>query len=129
MKQAAEVIAVLLASQGQHDDAQAAFACTDRDVLIALGNNAIRTAPEHNRTHVAQVVKLALDNPENGGPGVAADFVSKPEINHGTGETWYRAYRKESHSDVDLGLIGRTQAQILRRVVGLYVVRGWKALS
>ena len=130
---AAETIAVLLASQGQHNDAQEAYACTsvaDRAKLVWLGNTAIRFAPEHNRTHVAQVVKLALDAPEAGGPGVAADFVVAPEHQSINNELWYRGYRVlKGDGRVDLGLLARTPAEVARRIVGLYTVRSMKVLA
>jgi hypothetical protein len=118
----------ILASQGEHGWAQEALISRDRQVWQRLADLAIRTAPEHNRTHVAQVVKLALDNPANGGSGDAQDFAVLPEPNQATGEMWYRGYRcpegvgpgKPHH---DTGLFWRYPEQVARRIVGLYVAR------
>jgi hypothetical protein len=105
-----------------------AEASTTRQEWEALADKAIRTAPEHNRTHVAHTLKLALDSPQNGGPGLAQDFAVLPEPNLSTGETWYRGFRcpegiGPGKPHYDTGLFWRDPAQVARRIVGLYVAR------
>jgi hypothetical protein len=105
-----------------------AEASTTRQEWEALADKAIRTAPEHNRTHVAHTLKLALDSPQNGGPGVACDFTILPEVNVGLREIWYRAFRCPKGIGLgkphyDIGLCYRYPEQVKRRIVGLYVAR------
>lgn len=124
-----ETLAAFLAAHGFHLSTIAeAHDSTTRLQWEALADKAIRSAPEHNRTHVAHTLKLALDNPDNGGPGVAQDFAILPEVNHALGETWYRAYRCPEGTGpgkphFDTGMCWRYPEQVARRIVGLYVAR------
>lgn len=114
----------ILASQGQHKEAQEALASTERGQWNRLVDHAIRTAPEHNRTHVAYVLKLALDDPSTGGPGIAQDFAIVAEENKCTGAMWYRACIVPTNGRcIDAGLFGPDPEVIKRRIVGLYVAR------
>lgn len=116
-----------LAAEGEHDAAQEALASTTRAEWNRLVDLAIRMAPEDNRTHVAHVLKLALDNIEFGGAGLAVDFIIEPEANPCTGAMWYRAYMLQQVDGItqriDAGLYGPDAETIKRRTVGLYVVR------
>src|SRR5579872_6433026 len=123
-----ETLMALLASHGEHEWAKYASESQTRSEWQHCADIAIRSAPEHNRTHVAQVVKLALDNPSNGGDGEAQDFAVLPEPNQATGELWYRGYRcpqgvGPGKPHFDTGLFWRNPEQVKRRIVGLYVAR------
>lgn len=122
-----ETIAAFLASQGQHKEAEEVLASNSRGTWVRLGDHAIRTAPETNRTHVAHVIQLALDTPENGGAGMACDFVIKAEAHPvQAGVIQYRAWlvkvqgTRELH---DAGLVAPEVATLERRIVGLYIAR------
>lgn len=120
-----EIIAAFLAAQGQHAEAIDALASVDRTTWLKLVDHAIRTAPEHNKTHVAHVLTYLMDRPENGGLNAAEDFVIKPEPHREqTGVTVYRAWRVLKTGLDDTGLAGIDQDKVIRRVVGLYVARG-----
>lgn len=99
---------------------------TTQPELAALVDRAIRTARESERTHVAHVLYLALDDPANGGPGLAQDFaVVAEEHPLNDGEIWYRGYRcpqgvGPGKPYFDTGLYWRDPEQVKRRIVGLY---------
>lgn len=113
------ILGAFLSAHHNHEAAAKAYASVTRNEWVSLADLAIRTAPEYNRTHVAQVVKLALDSPENDGPGDAADFEIRKEQHPLSDAAIYRAYR----ADEFLGLAHHDVAPLLRRLVGMYVVR------
>ena len=122
-----EIIAAFLASQGQHKQAEEALAATDRRDWQRLVDETIRTAPETNRTRVARALKLTMDRPANGGPGMAADFVIKAEPHPmQAGKVYYRAWRVPHIVPaplVDTGFVSDDLDALERRIVGMYVVR------
>ena len=120
-----QIIAAFLAAQGQHKEAAEVLASDNRGTWLRLGEHAIRTAPEYNRTHVAHSIRYALDRPENGGGGTAADFILKPEAHPMLeGVTLYRAWRiNDDRTLADTGFVSEDTEALKRRVVGLYAVR------
>lgn len=118
-----DVLGAFLSAHGKHELAQQAFVSTLRTDWDRLGDEAIRSAQEFNRHHVAQVVKLALDDPKNGGPGSAADFEILRESNPVTGAPWYRAYKRTSDGLEDIGLASSDAEALRRRIIGAHVVR------
>lgn len=117
-----ETLGAFLSAHGKHELAAEAFESTDRNTWVKLADEAIRSAPEFNRTHTAQVIKLALDAPENGGPGEAEDFVIRTEENPVlAGIPIYRAYK--SGTMEYCGLASNDKEKLARRLVGMYVVR------
>jgi hypothetical protein len=121
-----EKLTAFLAAQGQHDAAQRALISDTRNDWEGLADIAIRTAPEWNRTHVAHTLKLALDDPANGGAGVAEDFELRAEPHpflSGAQPIW-RAYHVTTGAYT--GLLALYRDQIERRVIGSYVVRNFK---
>jgi hypothetical protein len=119
-----EILAAFLSAQGQHEAAKEALVSGHRNEWVRLGEEAIRTAPEHNRTHVAHSVKYALDSPSTGGPGIAEDFIIKPEPHPFKTETLYRAWRIETNRKLtDMELVSPDPDILERRLVALFVVR------
>lgn len=129
-----DILGAFLSAHGKHALATEAFESTSRAVWNRLGDEAIRSAPEYNRTHVAQVVKLALDDPENGGPGDAQDFEIRPEARRTTlvlgavampdTKPMYRGYMMAKLGGAtDCGLASDDIENLKRRIVGMYVAR------
>lgn len=118
-----DILGALLSAYGKHHSARLAFESTKPEEWQALGDQAIAAAPEHNKTHTAQVVRLALDDKANGGLGVAADYEIRKESNPVTGAPWFRAYRRVLGGLTDIGLASPEKEKLERRVVALHVVR------
>lgn len=121
-----ETLAAFLSAHGQHALAQQALQSAHRLDWVRLGDEAIRSAPEYNRTHVAHTIKLALDAPENGGGNSALDFEMRPEPHvEQPGITMYRAWVLPRDSSVaeDAGLACADPETLKRRIVGLYTAR------
>lgn len=118
------ILGAFLSAQGQHELARQAFESDNRLDWVRLGDEAIRSAPEYNRTHVAHVVKLALDSPDCGGPNLADDFELRKENDPLTTLPVYRAYRlRPGVLPEYMGLASREIDKLERRVVGMYVAR------
>lgn len=136
-----EILGAFLSAHGKHAEAARAFESTDRLTWEHLADEAIRSAPESERTHVAHTVKLALDAPETGGPGQATDFEIRPETRRvpaiegaQPGEpirTMYRAWMKDATEEKwhDCGLASEDISNLKRRIVGLYVAREIKVVE
>jgi hypothetical protein len=120
-----ETIAAFLSAQSQHEAAKEALVSGHRNEWVKLGEEAIRTAPEHNRTHVAHSIKYALDSPQWGGPGLAEDFLIKPEPHPFKPETLYRAWKVNTNPRalVDMELVSPDPEILKRRLIAMYVVR------
>lgn len=127
-----DTLSAILSAHGQHDSSEQARNSFSRPQWVRLGDEAIRTATNETRADIAHCVKLALDDPYNGGRAEARDFVIMPELNAALGETWYRAFMLpgDAHTPAagngkpfDCGLCGRDPNVVRSRVIGLYVAR------
>jgi hypothetical protein len=121
------ILSVFLAEQGHDVPAQEALHAETRLEWERLADLAIRTAPESKRTEVAQAIKYALDLPENGGPGLAADYLLR-RVAHPLqpGQFLYRAYRVYKLRDPEfIELVSPDVETLKRRVVGSHVVRNF----
>lgn len=115
------ILGAFLSAHGKHDLATQAFESTDRKDWLRLGDEAMRSAPEHNRTHVAHIVKLALDSPANGGPGEAQDFEIRRIPHPLNAEQFiFKAYFADGK---EAGFSHHDVGPVARRLVGMYVVR------
>jgi hypothetical protein len=120
-----EILGSFLSAYGEHELARLAYESTTRNDWVRLGDETIRRASEHNRTHTAHAVKLALDNPKNGGPGRAVDFEMRSEQHCNMPEiTMWRAWMIQPEGPaVDCGLASADKDVLKRRIVGSYVAR------
>ncbi len=67
-----EILGAYLATQGQHEAGQRAYASTTRAEWVKLARLAVETAPAGERRNVACKLTAELNKPENGGPAPAA---------------------------------------------------------
>lgn len=119
-----EILGVILAANGEMEASNEAFTAATPAQFARLGDLAIRTTPEYNRTTVACNVKLALDEPANGGSGLAADFEIRREENPVTGGTWYKGYQlRPGDEPLYVGFASPDKGTLARRLVGMFVVR------
>ena len=117
-----------LATNGCWQPANEAQLSTTRMEWERFADLAIRTAPESRRTEVAQAVKLALDARENGGPGVAADYILRKAAHPmQDGYFLWRAFRITENPAIPvfMGLVSDDLESLKRRVVGCCVVRNF----
>lgn len=127
-----EILGAYLSAHGQHELARQALESANRTDWVHLGDEAIRSAPEAEKTNVAFTVKLALDDPANDGPNQARDYVMVAEPHkRQEGQTMYRAYLvldEELGRIEDIGLAAPDSEVLKRRVVAAHIVRSIKVL-
>jgi hypothetical protein len=119
-----EILGAYLSTHGRHEEAAQAYTSTERTEWLRLGEIAMRTAPPDSKIETCQAIKLVLDAPENGGAGTACDFeiVREPHKMQ-EGRFMYRGYRIDPNGGkVDTGLVSEVFNELLKRLVGAYVV-------
>jgi|SRR5208282_917819 len=82
---------------------------------------AIENATSDTRLEVARKLILALDNPANGGPGLAKDYEIRKHLHPMKPDTFiYRIYDTAGH---DAGLMYENRDMVLKTLVATLVVR------
>ena len=111
----------VLAQVGRSKDAQDVQTITDPWLLKRYSWIAIENASPETRFDVAHRIKLAIDDPANGGPGYARDYEIRqhphPMI---PGETIYRIYNDQGEP---AGLMHWERDRLLKAAMQTYVVR------
>src|SRR5271157_2308016 len=114
-------LAEILLEVGLPKEARTALSTSHRWPLTILGNKAILTASPDTRFHVAQRVKLALDDVANGGPGLAKDYeIRMHEHFYKKGEKLYRIYGMDGKN---IGLMYENRDTLLKSLISAHTVK------
>jgi len=88
-----EILAEALTRARRTEDAQAVLTTTEPWLLTRFGIMAIENAPQALRFETAHRIKLALDDPANGGPGFAKNYELRKHVHPFQPDRFvYRAY-------------------------------------
>ena len=110
-----------LAQVGLAEEAREVLAISHRWSLMVYGDKAIKAASPEARLDMAMRIKLALDDPADGGPGLARDFeIRKHDHPWKPGTFIYRIYKSTGEP---VRLLYECRDVLLKSLVAAYVVR------
>src|SRR5271157_2258641 len=116
-----QTISNALKQVGRDADALAVLTTTDPWLIQRFGLIATEYATSDTRLEIAHKIKLAIDDPANGGPGLAKNYEVRKHVHPLQPDLFiYRAY---DESGQNAGLMHWNKEMLVKTLVAVYVVR------